>query len=100
MRYTTLLVVPLLSACSFMQYDNAPVVKAAYADHVTKSAVITAGGPPDSQLSLANSGTCLNYTLRNGSESTPFYIAFDKSGQRKHYGYITCQAAQRKGIFK
>lgn len=102
MRYLPLLALPLLSACSFsfMQYDDLPVVKAAYNDHATKTSVMAAGGKPDSQLSIGGNGSCLNYTLRNSSESMPFYIAFDQSGKRKHYGYITCQAAQSKGIFK
>lgn len=101
MRYLTLLVIPLLSACSlsFMQYDNDPLVKAAYDNNATERSVIAAGGKPDSRLKLANGGSCLNYQLRNGSESMPLYIAFDSSGKRNHYGYITCQDAQRKGIF-
>ncbi len=102
MRYSTLLVAPLLSACSFsfMQYDNTPLVKATYNDHATKESVIAAGGKPDSELTLSDRGTCLNYTLRNGSDSMPFYIAFDEHGKRNHYGYITCQSAQTKRILK
>lgn len=102
MRNVMLFAIPLLSACSFsfMQYDDLPVVQATYNDNATKTSVMAAGGKPDSQLSLPGNGSCLNYTLRNGSESMPFYVAFDESGKRNHYGYITCQAAQSKGIFK
>ncbi|HDT6544500.1 TPA: hypothetical protein QFT03_001438 [Kluyvera ascorbata] len=102
MRYLMLFAIPLLSACSFsfMQYDNLPVVNATYSDHATKASVMAAGGKPDSQINLGGNGSCLNYTLRNGSESMPFYVAFDGSGKRIHYGYITCQAAQQKGILK
>lgn len=102
MRYLTFFLIPFLSACSlsFMQYDNDPLVKAAYDNNATERSVIAVGGKPDSQLKLANSGSCLNYTLRNGSESMPLYIAFDSSGKRNHYGYISCQDAQSRGIFK
>ncbi|MCT4706194.1 hypothetical protein MUA03_09805 [Enterobacteriaceae bacterium H16N7] len=103
MHYAILALVPLLSACSlsFMKFDNEPVVQAAYANGATKNKVIAAGGKPDSEVSIPEiKGTCLNYTLRKDGETMPFYIAFDKSGNRKHYGYISCQDARVKGVFK
>lgn len=103
MRYAMLALVPLLSACSvsFMKYDNEPVVQTTYANGATKSKVIAAGGKPDSEVSVPEiNGTCVNYTLRKAGETMPFYAAFDSSGNRKHYGYISCQEARAKGVFK
>ncbi|MDX6019811.1 hypothetical protein SIL08_05895 [Scandinavium sp. V105_16] len=102
MRYTPFLIVPLLSACSmsFMKFDNDPLVQATYATDATKSSVMAAGGKPDSEMAVPEiNGTCINYTLKQDAESMPFYVAFDKNGKRKHYGYITCQQARAKGVF-
>ncbi|MFG6655350.1 hypothetical protein ACG0Z5_12870 [Scandinavium sp. M-37] len=102
MRYTPFLIVPLLSACSvsFMKFDNDPLVQATYATDATKSSVMAAGGKPDSEMAVPEiNGTCINYTLKKDAESMPFYVAFDKNGKRKHYGYITCQQARAKGVF-
>ncbi|MDX6039957.1 hypothetical protein [Scandinavium lactucae] len=102
MRYTPFLIVPLLSACSmsFMKFDNDPLVQATYATDATKSSVMAAGGKPDSEMVVPEiNGTCINYTLKQDAESMPFYVAFDKNGKRKHYGYITCQQARAKGVF-
>ncbi|MFP2240050.1 hypothetical protein ACLEX4_16195 [Pseudescherichia vulneris] len=102
MRYTPFLIVPLLSACSvsFMKFDNDPLVQATYATDATKSSVMAAGGKPDSEMAVPEiNGTCINYTLKKDAESMPFYVAFDKNGKRKHYGYITCQQARTKGVF-
>ena len=102
MRYTPFIIVPLLSACSFsfMKFDNDPLVQATYATNATKSSVIAAGGKPDSEMNVPEiNGTCVNYTLKKDAERMPFYVAFDKNGNRKHYGYITCQQARAKGVF-
>lgn len=102
MRHTLLIIVPLLSACSFsfMKFDNDPLVLATQADAATKDSVIAAGGKPDSAINVPEiSGTCLNYTLKKETETMPFYVAFDKNGERKHYGYISCQQARANGVF-
>ncbi|MFP2423863.1 hypothetical protein ACLEXA_20400 [Pseudescherichia vulneris] len=102
MRYTPFFIVPLLSACSvsFMKFDNDPLVQATYATDATKSSVMAAGGKPDSEMAVPEiNGTCINYMLKKDAESMPFYVAFDKNGKRKHYGYITCQQARAKGVF-
>lgn len=102
MRYTPLLIMPLLSACSFsfMKFDNEPVVQATYATGATKSSVIAAGGKPDSEMNVPEiGGTCINYTLKKEAETMPFYVAFDKNGNRKQFGYITCIEARSKGVF-
>ncbi|EGT0637897.1 hypothetical protein JAF85_001699 [Citrobacter werkmanii] len=103
MRYLSLILAPLLSACSFsfMQFDNNPIVQATYASDTTPEKIIAAGGNPDSEMHVAEiNGKCMNYTLKQGDATTPFYVAFDGNGQRKHYGYITCQEAKARGIFK
>lgn len=102
MRYTPFLIMPLLTACSFsfMKFDNDPLVQATHASNATKRSVITAGGRPDSEMDIPEiSGTCLNYTLKKDAERMPFYVAFDKNGNRKHYGYLSCQQARAKGVF-
>lgn len=102
MRYTPILIVPFLTACSvgFIKFDNDPLVQATYAADATKSSVIAAGGKPDSEINVPEiNGTCINYTLKKGEERMPFYVAFDKNGKRKHYGYISCQQARAKGVF-
>ena len=102
MRYILFITVPLLSACSFsfMKFDNEPVVQATYANGATKSTVIAAGGKPDSEMNVPEiNGTCINYRLKKDTETMPFYVAFDKNGNRKHYGYISCQEARAKGVF-
>ncbi|UNK59601.1 hypothetical protein [Buttiauxella ferragutiae] len=102
MRYTPFIIVPLLSACSFsfMKFDNYPLVQATYATNATKSSVIAAGGKPDSEMNVPEiNGTCINYTLKKDAETMPFYVAFDENGNRKHYGYISCQQARAKGVF-
>ncbi|HEO9694270.1 TPA: hypothetical protein QIM62_004787 [Klebsiella aerogenes] len=54
MRYTPILIVPLLSACSFsfMKFDNDPLVQATYAPGATKSSVVAAGGKAESEMSV------------------------------------------------
>lgn len=102
MRYILFIIVPLLSSCSFsfMKFDNEPVVQATYANSATKSTVIAAGGEPDSEMNVPEiNGTCINYRLKKDTETMPFYVAFDKNGNRKHYGYISCQEARAKGVF-
>ncbi|EDH3425312.1 hypothetical protein GC931_21950 [Salmonella enterica] len=102
MRYTAILIAPLLSACSFsfMKFDNDPLVQATYAPGATKSSVVAAGGKAESEMSVPEiKGTCINYTLKKDAETMPFYMAFDKNGNRTHYGYISCQQARAKGVF-
>ncbi|MEZ2583244.1 hypothetical protein [Kluyvera intermedia] len=102
MRHALFLIIPLLSACSvsFMKFDNDPLVQATYASDATKKSVIAAGGKPDSEVNIPEiNGVCVNYTLKKEAETMPFYIAFDKNGNRKQYGYISCQQARAKGVF-
>lgn len=76
------------------------MVQATYANSATKSTVIAAGGEPDIEMNVPEiNGTCINYRLKKDTETTPFYIVFDKNGNRKHYGYISCQEARAKGVF-
>lgn len=102
MRHALFLIAPLLSACSvsFMKFDNDPLVQATYASNATKDSVVAAGGKPASEITIPEmNGVCVNYTLKKHAETMPFYVAFDKNGSRKHYGYITCQQARAKGVF-
>ncbi|BDA92608.1 hypothetical protein LJU39_12135 [Citrobacter freundii] len=83
-----------------MKFDNDPLVQATYAPNATKSTVFAAGGKPDSEKNILEiNGTCINYTLRKDAETMPFYMAFDKNGNKKHFGYISCQQARDRGIF-
>lgn len=103
MNYKIFCIIPLLSACSFdfIKFDDVPVVKATYSSNPTKQSIRAAGGKPDSVVNLPEiNGICLNYTLRKGEEVSPFYISFDKHDKPTHYGYITCDEAKKKGIFK
>lgn len=81
-----------------MKFDNDPLVQATYAPNATKSTVFAAGGKPDSEKNILEiNGTCINYTLRKDAETMPFYVAFDKNGNKKHFGYISCQQARDRG---
>jgi len=67
-----------------MMFDHTPRVQAVYAANATKESVISAGGNPDSGMKVPEiGGTCLNATRKKDAATMPFYVAFDKSGNRK-----------------
>ncbi|WP_447870666.1 hypothetical protein [Serratia fonticola] len=101
MRYATLFIIPLLSACSFsfIKFDDIPVVKAAYDSNITRQSLISIGGKPDSEVTLpGGKGTCLNYHLKKDGAQSPFYIVFDNNGKRKQFGYINCAEAMSRDL--
>lgn len=89
-----------ISACSvgFLKYDSLPVVQATVTHNATMDSVVSAGGQPDSKVSIKSiNGTCLNYTLRKDGESMPFFVVFNKDKRVTNYGYVSCETAQKEG---